>query len=204
LREEPHDEANWHVEQKGRLKGQLESLDKEIGEVFALHRQMAGAPGVDLVRDKLANLSAQKTALNSQLSEIEDYIANVPTAKAARSLIERGMQDFLGAWKKGTASQQKRLLGRLPMRLRVTAKGLGVRYQWTSPDDARSLAPEYKKALEFSSEASVSNLHYLDQYRRGHQVPQGGGHVVFCADTHLPFGKRVSAIPERKVSGGSR
>ncbi|MBL7672498.1 MAG: hypothetical protein JNM39_18620 [Bdellovibrionaceae bacterium] len=72
--------------------------------------------------------------------EIEDYIANVPTAK-----------------------------------------GLGVRYQWTSPDDARSLAPEYKKALEFSSEASVSNLHYLDQYRRRNQVPLSGGEAVFCA-----------------------
>jgi hypothetical protein len=63
--------------------------------------------------------------------------------------------------KKGPASHQKRLLGRLFTRLRVTAKGLGVRYQWTSPDDA--------------------NLYYLDQYRRGDQAPQGGGPAVFCA-----------------------
>ena len=170
-----------YVQKKIHLKGQLESLEKEIGDVFGLYREMSGTPGVDLVREKLANLSAHKSVLNSQLLEIEDYIANVPTAKAARSVVERGMQDFLGAWKKGTASQQKRLLSRLFLRLRVTAKGLGVRYQWTSPDEASSLAPEHKKALAFAPEASVSNLHVLDQHRRRNQVPLSGGEAVFCA-----------------------
>jgi hypothetical protein len=56
-----------------------------------------------------------------------------------------------------------------------------VRFQWTSPDEASSLAPEHKKALAFAPEASVSNLHVLDQHRRRNQAPQGGGHVVFCA-----------------------
>jgi hypothetical protein len=40
-----------------------------------------------------SNLSAQKTALNDQRSEIEDYIANVPPAKTARLLIEKGIQN---------------------------------------------------------------------------------------------------------------
>ena len=91
------------------------------------------------------------------------------------------MHDFLSVWKKGTASQQKRLLARLFMRLRVTAKGLGVRYQWTSEDEAGFQVPENKKAPEFCSEASVSNLHVLDQYRRPHLAPESREHSVFCA-----------------------
>lgn len=170
-----------YVQQKVHLKGELESLDKEIGEVFELHRQMTGTPGVDLVREKLAGFSAQKSALSVQLAEIDDYIANVPTAKAARSVIEKGMQNFLEAWKKGTPSQQKRLVARLFMRLRVTSKGLGVRYHWTSLDEVGSIAPENKKAPEFISEASVSNLHVLDQYRRQHPHPSVREHTVFCA-----------------------
>jgi len=54
-----------YVEQKNFLKGKLEGLDKEIAEVFDLHRQMAGTPGVELVREKLAALASQKTGPRS-------------------------------------------------------------------------------------------------------------------------------------------
>ncbi len=172
-----------YVEQKNFLNGKLESLDKEIAEVFQLHRQMSGTPGVELVREKLAELSTQKTTLATQLGEIDDYIANVPTAKAARSVVEKGMGDFITAWKRATPSQQKKLVARLFMRLRVTAQGLGVRYRWTSPDQSACMTPETKKAVDSSPTATNSNLILLETHRSGTAVPFNGDFTVANAST---------------------
>lgn len=172
-----------YVGQKNFLKEKLDSLEKEIGEIFGLHRQMAGTPGVELVREKLANISSQKSALTAQLGEIDDYITNVPTAKAARSVVEKGMGEFITAWKKGTPSQQKKLISRIFMRLRITAQGLGVRYQWTSPDQAMSMIPNTKKAPDSSSGAINSNVLFLETHRGGNSNPLGRDYSVANAST---------------------
>jgi hypothetical protein len=118
--------------------------------VFRLQATMEDGPGLELAKDQLNDLARRKAELKTQKAEKEAQVCfakeNGRMADTARSKI----LSFPALWRKGSPTEQKRLLGTIFQFLKPTADSLQIFY-WLN-GDADSAGPTQSTVMTAKNE----------------------------------------------------
>lgn len=198
LEKATHSKILSYVERLKFLKGEETRLDCAIGKTFELHRALGeDQAGMDLVRQELARLSAEKKSVALEIQELETFIDSQPAPREIRRKIEDGMVEFQGLWKKATGSQKKRLLATLFESIFVYGEELGVVFNGSTTAGEIAQMPQIKKALEDRPKAHDSNVVALSDFRScASDSPVGGEGVENACVVKFGRGDGPSVTPQ--------
>jgi site-specific DNA recombinase len=149
---------------KVELSEQVQKFQREADAVFALLTSTTDGDSIALVKEKIAAIATAKKNAQCQLSEVENFIAAVPSPKDARQVIEKNVLDFQTLWRKSTPVQKKKLLHRLFEALILRPTGMGARYRRSELVEDSGPAEGKKKAAGSAPTAHESNLIELDSH----------------------------------------
>lgn len=157
--------------ERERIQKELSILEKDIESAFRLYADMDKNPeALELVREKLEKLAEKKRGLAVYLESLESNVRRNQDAKEARSVIENRTLAFKKGWNKASPVIQKRLVRRLIDRLIYSSVNgvAGLHTYYVTAKDSQLNLPvsKNKKALELSSGASFTNVHFPNFNRR--------------------------------------
>ena len=152
------DQLRDYKARKVELTEQIQKLSKDADAVFSLLTSTTDGNSIAMIKDKIAEIAANKKTAQDQLLEIGNFIESVPGPKIARQVIEKNVIDFQTLWKKSTPVQKKKLLHRLFEALILKPTGLGVRYRRTEVTEVSGPLEGKKKAVGFLPTARDSDF----------------------------------------------
>jgi site-specific DNA recombinase len=147
---------------KERVRIRLLEIEKESHAIFRALSDMTDTAGLALVKEKIASLGTEKSALSARFQEIEGRLQQSDRKKVAMERIETRAQEFKAGWRKGTLAQKKRLIRGLIEEIQVRP-GVFDLYFLVHEDDpaidpkAKVLRPSFTPQKTFAESADAQN-----------------------------------------------
>ena len=137
-----------YLVERESINKRTSNLDRDAELVFDLLKTVGSSSGADLIREKLSKISIEKSALNTRLQEIENYIANTPQPKEAKSVISDNLLEFKTLWKKGTPVQKKLLVHKIFESLYIAPLGMGIDFNKSKNSETNLISLANKRKLK--------------------------------------------------------